>query len=140
MSLSHRTIVRSLSALLGFAALAGAFGLGAVVAQQQTPATKVTQLMQRTLADVPGREVIMITLDIPPGGGSPAHRHPGAHNFGYVLEGAYRIKVDDGPETVLTKGQTFTKRRASCTRCRATPAIPNPPRCWWSSSTKPASP
>ena len=107
MSLSHRTIVRSLSALLGFAALAGAFGLGAVVAQQQTPATKVTQLMQRTLADVPGREVIMITLDIPPGGGSPAHRHPGAHNFGYVLEGAYRIKVDDGPETVLTKGQTF---------------------------------
>jgi quercetin dioxygenase-like cupin family protein len=24
-----------------------------------------------------------------------------------VLEGAYRIKVDDGPETVLTKGQTF---------------------------------
>ncbi len=49
----------------------------------------------------------MITLDIPPGGGSPAHRHPGAHNFGYVLEGAYTIKLDNGPETVLTRGQTF---------------------------------
>ncbi len=92
--------------LLGVAALAAAFHLGTVAAQQ-TPATKVSQLMKQTLGDVPGREVMMITLDIPPGGGSPAHRHPGAHNFGYVLEGAYKIKVGDGPETVLTKGQTF---------------------------------
>ena len=63
--------------------------------------------MKQTLADVPGREVIMITLDIPPGGGSPPHRHPGAYNFGYVLEGAYKYKLDNGPETVVTKGQTF---------------------------------
>ena len=49
----------------------------------------------------------MITLDIPPGGGSPPHRHPGHHVFGYVIEGAYKIKLDNGPETTLTKGQTF---------------------------------
>jgi len=107
MFLSTRTLYRSAIALLGLAALAAAFGFGTVVAQQQTAATKVTSLMMKTLADVPGREVMMITLDIPPGGGSPPHRHPGAHNFGYVLEGAYRIKLDSGPETVLTKGQTF---------------------------------
>ena len=107
MLMSGRTLIRSGSALLGLAALAAAFGLGAVVAQQQAPATKVTQLMKQTLADVSGREVMMLTLDIPPGGGSPPHRHPGAHNFGYVLEGAYKIKLDNGPETVLTKGQTF---------------------------------
>jgi quercetin dioxygenase-like cupin family protein len=94
-------------ALLGFGALAAAFHLGSVAAQQQAPATKVSQLMKQTLADVPGREVMLITLDIPPGGGSPAHRHPGAHNFGYVLEGAYKIKLDNGPEQVLAKGQTF---------------------------------
>ena len=104
---SERLPIRSGSALLGLAALAAAFGLGAVVAQQQAPATRVTQLMKQTLADVSGREVMMLTLDIPPGGGSPPHRHPGAHNFGYVLEGAYKIKLDNGPETVLTKGQTF---------------------------------
>jgi len=107
MLMSGRTLIRSGSALLGLAALAAAFGLGTVVAQQQAPATKVTQLMKQTLADVSGREVMMLTLDIPPGGGSPPHRHPGAHNFGYVLEGAYKIKLDNGPETVLTKGQTF---------------------------------
>jgi quercetin dioxygenase-like cupin family protein len=103
---SNRSLARSAFAALGLAALAAAFGLGTVVAQQPA-ATKVTSLMKQTLGDVPGREVMMITLDIPPGGGSPPHRHPGAHNFGYVLEGAYKMKLDNGPETVVTKGQTF---------------------------------
>lgn len=107
MFIARHSLIRFAFPLLGVVALAAAFHLGTVAAQQQAPATKVNQLMKQTLADVPGREVMMITLDIPPGGGSPAHRHPGAHNFGYVLEGAYKIKVDAGPETVLTKGQTF---------------------------------
>ncbi len=92
---------------VGIAALAAAFGLGVVAAQQPMPPTKVTQLMQRAIAEFPGHEVTMITLDIPPGGGSGPHRHPTAHNFGYVLEGAYVIKLDDGPERVLRKGETF---------------------------------
>jgi quercetin dioxygenase-like cupin family protein len=76
-------------------------------AQQPPAATKVTTLLQQILADLPGREVVMVTLDIPPGGGSAAHRHPGHHIFGYVLEGSYKIKLDQGAETVLSKGQTF---------------------------------
>ncbi len=94
-------------AIFAFAVLAAAFGLGVVAAQQQTPATKVTALMKQAIAEYPGHEVTMITLDIPPGGGSPPHRHPGHHTFGYVLEGAYKIKLDNGPETTLTRGQTF---------------------------------
>ena len=77
------------------------------MAQQPAPATTVTALMKQALGDVPGREVVVITLDIPPGGGSAPHRHPGHHVFGYVLEGSYKIKVDQGPETVLTKGEIF---------------------------------
>jgi quercetin dioxygenase-like cupin family protein len=98
---------RSTSAVFAFAVLAAGFGLGVVAAQQQTPATKVTALMKQAIAEYPGHEVTMITLDIPPGGGSLPHRHPGHHTFGYVLEGAYKIKLDNGPETILTKGQTF---------------------------------
>ncbi|HLK84721.1 MAG TPA: cupin domain-containing protein [Xanthobacteraceae bacterium] len=107
MLVSAHRFIRPAVALLGLGALAVAFHLGSVAAQQQAPATKVSQLMKQMLGDVPGREVMMITLDIPPGGGSPPHRHPAAHNFGYVLEGAYKIKLDNGPEMVLTKGQTF---------------------------------
>jgi quercetin dioxygenase-like cupin family protein len=107
MFIIRPTLVHAAVMCAAVAALAGAFCLGTVVAQQQMPPTKVSQLMKQPLADVAGREVMMITLDIAPGGGSPPHRHPGAHNFGYVLEGAYRIKLDDGPERVLTKGETF---------------------------------
>jgi quercetin dioxygenase-like cupin family protein len=84
------------------------------VAQQPAPATsvatraiEVTALMKQALGDVPGREVVVITLDIPPGGGSAPHRHPGHHVFGYVLEGSYKLKLDQGDEKILTKGQTF---------------------------------
>jgi quercetin dioxygenase-like cupin family protein len=76
-------------------------------AQTAAPATTVTPLLKQVLADVPGREVMVITLDIPPGGGSAPHRHPGHHVFGYVLEGSYKIKLDQGEEKILTKGQTF---------------------------------
>jgi quercetin dioxygenase-like cupin family protein len=91
------------------AALAIMISAGAIppaLAQQAAPTT-VTTLMKQAMTDFPDREVIMITLDIPPGGGSPPHRHPGHHIFGYVLEGTYKLKLDQGPETVLTKGQTF---------------------------------
>src|SRR3979409_395038 len=76
-------------------------------AQQPAPATTGTALLKQVLADVPGREVMGITLDIPPGGGSAPHRHPGHHVFGYVLEGSYKLKLDQGDEKILTKGQTF---------------------------------
>jgi len=77
------------------------------MAQQAAPATTVTPLLKQVLVDVPGREVMVITLDIPPGGGSAPHRHPGHHVFGYVLEGSYKLKLDQGDEKILTKGQAF---------------------------------
>ena len=104
---SNRIPMRSLFAVAGIAALAGAFGLGVVVAQQPLPATKATQIMKQAITDFPGHEVTMTTLDIPAGGGSMPHRHPTTHNFGYVLEGSYRIKLDDRPERVLNKGDSF---------------------------------
>ena len=104
MQLSKRSLTQC---VLGFGALAAAFGLGTVVAQQPMPPTKVTPLMKQAIPEYPGHEVTMITLDIPPGGGSGPHRHPGHHTFGYVLDGAYKIKVEDGPERVLHKGQSF---------------------------------
>src|SRR3954469_18459958 len=103
----HMSVPRALTrTILALPVLAAAAGLGAVSAQQ-TPATKVTELMKQVLTDIPGREVVMLTLDIPPGAVSPAHRHPGHHVFGYVVEGSYRIKIDNGAERVVNKGETF---------------------------------
>jgi quercetin dioxygenase-like cupin family protein len=98
--------VRSLAYALPLTVVIGA-ALPAPAMAQQAPATKVTTLLQQVMTDLPGREIIMVMLDIPPGGGSPAHRHPGHHIFGYVLEGSYKIKLDQGAEKVLKKGETF---------------------------------
>jgi quercetin dioxygenase-like cupin family protein len=127
---STRTLRRFTVGALSVAALAGAFGVGAVVAQQQTATTKVTALTKQAISEYPGHEVTMLTLDIPPGGGSPPHRHPGHHIFGYVLEGAYAIKLDDGPERTLTKGESFERGAASfpcAKRPCSSPAKASPP-------------
>jgi len=75
---------------------------GPLMAQEPT----VTQLMSQELPDLPGKEVVMITVEFPPGGADPVHRHH-AHGFIYVLEGSVVMQVKGGKEVTLTPGQTF---------------------------------
>jgi len=83
---------------------------GAVMAQQPTanqPAqASVTPLTSRDLPDFPGKEVLMITVEYPPGSSDPIHRH-NAHAFVYVLEGSIIMQVKGGKGVTLTPGQTF---------------------------------
>lgn len=69
-------------------------------------AGEVVPLMTRQLADIPGKEALMITVEYPPGGSDPVHRHD-AHAFVYVLEGSIVMGVAGGKEVTLTPGQTF---------------------------------
>lgn len=79
--------------------------VGAAVAQE-APQARVTPLMTKALADYPGKEVLMITVDYPPGAVDPVHRHD-AHSFIYVLEGSIIMGVKGGKEVTLMPGQTF---------------------------------
>jgi quercetin dioxygenase-like cupin family protein len=67
---------------------------------------KVTSLMAKDLAESPGREVQMITVEYAPAGSDPVHRH-NAHAFVYVLEGSVVMQVKGGKQVTLTPGQTF---------------------------------
>jgi quercetin dioxygenase-like cupin family protein len=67
---------------------------------------KVTQLMSKDLAEFPGKEGVMITVEYPPGSSDPIHRH-NAYAFVYVLEGSIVMQVRGGKEMTLTPGQTF---------------------------------
>lgn len=81
--------------------------LGAAVqAHAAPPGPAVTALMNRALEDFPGKEVLMITVDFPPGAVDPLHRHD-AHGFIYVLEGTIVMGVKGGKEQTLGPGQTF---------------------------------
>ena len=66
---------------------------GTLAAQQ--PADKdarVTPLMTKALAENPGKEVMMITVEYAPGGTDPIHRH-NAQAFVYVLEGTVVMQL-----------------------------------------------
>src|SRR6266851_8572246 len=67
---------------------------------------KVTPLMSKDLAELPGKEGLMITVVYPPGASDPIHRH-NAHAFLYVLEGSVVMQVKGGKEITLTPGQSF---------------------------------
>jgi quercetin dioxygenase-like cupin family protein len=76
--------------------------LPALAAEQAS----VIPLMQKDVTEVPGRELLMITVNYPPGAVDPIHRHD-AHALVYVLEGSIVMQVRGGKQVTLTPGQTF---------------------------------
>ncbi|WP_156255896.1 cupin domain-containing protein [Sandarakinorhabdus oryzae] len=66
-------------------------------------------LFEKALADMPGKEMTLVEVVLPPGGASPAHRH-NAHVLVYVLEGQIEMQVKGQPVQLLGVGQTFYER------------------------------
>jgi quercetin dioxygenase-like cupin family protein len=97
-------IRHSLALLLLLApAAASAHGPAAAGA---APLPTVTTVMTQPLSAYPGKEALMITVEYPPGGADPVHRHD-AEAFVYVLEGSIVMGVAGGKEVTLTAGQSF---------------------------------
>jgi quercetin dioxygenase-like cupin family protein len=97
-------IARSLGLIFLFAA-------GSAMAQHTashggSKDAKVTPLLTQEMKDIPGKEVLMITVDYPPGAVDPVHRHD-AHSYVYVLEGSIVMGVKGGKEVTLKAGDTF---------------------------------
>ena len=84
--------------------------LGLMTGTSMAQAADVTPLMSKDLTGVPGKEVLMLTVEKAPGGSDPIHRH-NAQGFIYVLEGSIVMQVEGGQEVTLTPGQTFYEGR-----------------------------
>ena len=80
--------------------------LFAITSPRTAQAPTITPLMAKDLTDIPGREVLMMTVEYPPGGADPVHRH-NAHAFVYVLEGSIVMQVKGGKQVTLNAGETF---------------------------------
>jgi quercetin dioxygenase-like cupin family protein len=90
----------------GALATLAALALSAVPGDAAAPDAVVTQLLARDLIGASGKEVTMETVEYPPGGHSPPHRHH-AQVFVYVLEGSLRMQVQGSPAVTLGPGGTF---------------------------------
>ena len=75
---------------------------GPLMAQE----AKVTSLMLKPVPDIPGKELLMIAVEYPPGSSDPVHRH-NAQALVYVLEGSVVMAVNGETPITLTAGQTF---------------------------------
>jgi quercetin dioxygenase-like cupin family protein/thiol-disulfide isomerase/thioredoxin len=82
----------------------------ALAALDATPAkTSARTLLTEPLPRLEGKEVVMLTVELPPGAASPPHRHNG-HVYVYVLEGSLVMKTQKGPEMTLHAGQQFVEK------------------------------
>ncbi len=92
--------------MLGIAAGA-IIGIGAdrLVLAQQT-GIKRTPLITVDEPGAPTYEAVMGIAEIPPGGASGRHRHPGVE-IGYVLDGSVQVDQQGKPTQILKAGQAF---------------------------------
>jgi quercetin dioxygenase-like cupin family protein len=63
-------------------------------------------LMDKDFAGMPGKELLMLTVEYVPGGASLPHRHDAVVCV-YVLEGELDMQVSGGPPMRLRQGDTF---------------------------------
>ena len=93
----------------GSAALVMGLCLVAAGAARAGSQTVVRQLITEKLADVPGKELTMITVEYPPGASSRPHRHD-AYVLVYVLQGTVQMQVAGQPLRTLKAGESFLER------------------------------
>jgi quercetin dioxygenase-like cupin family protein len=89
--------------------VAAAFAAGLTVdhlafAAQQQPAIKRTILQRQDDPASPKYEAIMGISEIPPGGTSGKHRHPGIE-LAYVLEGSVELTHEGKPPVIVKAGE-----------------------------------
>jgi len=92
------------------AAAVAAITLSGIIARAQ-PATTAAhsvakEVMRKDLIGMPGKEVVISTVEYGPGVSSPPHRH-NAQVFVYVLQGKVNMAVKGGPRMTLGVGETF---------------------------------
>jgi quercetin dioxygenase-like cupin family protein len=105
--LSHAAVAALSAGLTAYVVLSGPSGAFAPpAAHAQAAGTRSTEVMTQAMSDI-AREMRISVTERDPGNASTPHRHPGHHTFGYVLEGTYEVKVNDGPVRQLKAGEAF---------------------------------
>ena len=94
-------MTRRLGLLLGFVLLS---------AGSASAADKSNLAFDNVIPNIPGKSILAVVVDYPPGSRNPPHHHAAsAFVTAYVLEGAVRSQVDDGPVKVYHAGEYFTE-------------------------------
>jgi len=91
--------------VLAAAAAIGWAGLTRLAAQQ-APSVKRNIVLKQD-STIPGREVVMAAVEIPPGGREGRHTHP-AEVYAFVLEGEIVVDREGEPTRTFKAGEVFS--------------------------------
>lgn len=91
----------------GILAVVVAFGIagGLILNAQQPPQVKRTVVMKKDMT-IPGREAVMVYVELPPGAAEGRHTHF-AEVYAFVLEGAISLETEGNPTLALKAGDVF---------------------------------
>lgn len=67
---------------------------------------KVTPVMKQAVPELPGKQVLIATVELEPGQSSSPHLHPGSL-FAYVLEGTVVSQLEGHPAVTYSAGQSW---------------------------------
>jgi quercetin dioxygenase-like cupin family protein len=71
---------------------------------------KVTPNFQQAIPNLPGKSLIALVVDYPPGGASVPHTHAKSSIvYAYVVSGSIESKVNDGPTRVYKLGESWSE-------------------------------
>ena len=83
----------------------------AAPALAQPAAKPAPYAFNNPIPNVPGKSLLAVVVNYAPGAKSKPHHHaPSAFITAYVLQGAVRSQVDDGPVKVYHEGEYFTEK------------------------------
>jgi quercetin dioxygenase-like cupin family protein len=95
-----RTIIGAASAAIAIAT--------AAPASAHDVGDKVTPNFQQAIPNIPGKSLIAVVVDYPPGGASVPHTHAkSSFIYVYVISGSIESKVNDGATRIYKAGESW---------------------------------
>jgi|SRR5688572_459864 quercetin dioxygenase-like cupin family protein len=89
----------------------------------------VTVLAERAIPNAPGKQLVSLVVDYPPGASSISHRHAqSAFIYAQVLSGSIRSQVNDEPVRVYRTGEFWFENPGSHHRVSANASNSEPAR------------
>ncbi|ANN65270.1 cupin domain-containing protein [Bordetella bronchialis] len=84
--------------------------LASAIAAARGPGEIVAPKFEQALPDIPGKSLIAVEVEYPPGAASPPHVHAkSAFIYAYVISGAIESKVNDGEVRVYRAGESWSE-------------------------------
>jgi quercetin dioxygenase-like cupin family protein len=92
------------------AAACAALSVVGPAAAREGQAETVTKTFEAAIPNIPGKSLIAVQVDYPPGAASPSHTHAkSAFIYAYVISGAIESEVNGGGTRIYRAGESWSE-------------------------------